>query len=162
MHERGGMLLSVPFLLATALIYATVPELRNLHGLCLIMYCAGLIVAYTLLAYLKLTVTNLQVNMTACQVLHESRIREQYGYKYYASFRPAVSPRRRKISDSSPDTIPDLDPAHALGSNSGSALGSSPGRVLNVGPGSGLLPMPLYIAISLPVTAPICVKPMRC
>lgn len=61
-----GLLLSVPFLLATFLVYALVPELRNLHGMCLMAYCAGLIVAYTFLAYLKLQVGQIGVTITGC------------------------------------------------------------------------------------------------
>ncbi|XP_037971181.2 G-protein coupled receptor Mth2 isoform X2 [Plutella xylostella] len=61
-----GMLLSVPFLLATFLVYAFLPELRNLHGLCLMAYCGGLIVAYSLLAYLKLHTGEVGVAMGGC------------------------------------------------------------------------------------------------
>ncbi|XP_060803122.1 G-protein coupled receptor Mth2 [Amyelois transitella] len=49
-----GLLLSVLFFLATFMVYAFIPELRNLHGMCLMAYCAGLIVAYICLAYLKM------------------------------------------------------------------------------------------------------------
>lgn len=65
----AGLMLSVPFLLATFLVYAFIPELRNLHGLCLMAYCGGLIVAYPFLAYLKLHTGKLGVAMTGCFVI---------------------------------------------------------------------------------------------
>ncbi|CAH0585607.1 unnamed protein product [Chrysodeixis includens] len=61
-----GLLLSVPFLLATFLIYAFIPDLRNLHGMCLMAYCGGLIVAYPFLAYLKVHVGQVGVEVTGC------------------------------------------------------------------------------------------------
>ncbi|KAJ8731259.1 hypothetical protein PYW07_004423 [Mythimna separata] len=64
-----GLILSVPFLLATFLIYAFIPELRNLHGMCLMAYCGGLVVAYPFLAYLKLHVGRVGVAMTGCLVV---------------------------------------------------------------------------------------------
>nr|QZD25057.1 GPCR24 [Spodoptera exigua] len=64
-----GLILSVPFLLATFLIYAFIPELRNLHGMCLMAYCGGLIVAYPFLAYLKLHIGRVGVEMTGCLVV---------------------------------------------------------------------------------------------
>ncbi|KAL4716703.1 hypothetical protein ACJJTC_004822 [Scirpophaga incertulas] len=64
-----GMLLSVPFLLATFLVYAFIPELRNLHGMCLMAYCAGLVVAYVFLAYLKLQSRQVGHAMTGCLVI---------------------------------------------------------------------------------------------
>lgn len=69
-----GLLLSVPFLLATFLIYAFIPDLRNLHGMCLMAYCGGLIVAYPFLAYLKLHVGRVGVAMTGCLVVGESNV----------------------------------------------------------------------------------------
>ncbi|XP_039753627.1 G-protein coupled receptor Mth2-like [Pararge aegeria] len=64
-----GLMLSVPFLLATFLVYAFIPELRNLHGMCLMAYCGGLIVAYPFLAYLKLHTGRVGVAMTGCFVI---------------------------------------------------------------------------------------------
>uniref|UniRef100_A0A1L8DK28 Putative g protein-coupled receptor n=1 Tax=Nyssomyia neivai TaxID=330878 RepID=A0A1L8DK28_9DIPT len=51
-----GMLLSVPFLVVTFLVYAIIPELRNLHGKCLMCYVLGLTVGYTLLSLIHLEV----------------------------------------------------------------------------------------------------------
>ncbi|CAH0715419.1 unnamed protein product, partial [Brenthis ino] len=64
-----GLMLSVPFLLATFLVYAFIPELRNLHGMCLMAYCAGLIVAYPFLAYLKFHTGKVGIAMTGCYVV---------------------------------------------------------------------------------------------
>ncbi|XP_072949346.1 G-protein coupled receptor Mth2-like [Epargyreus clarus] len=64
-----GLMLSVPFLIATFLVYAFIPELRNLHGMCLMAYCFGLIIAYSFLAYLKLHVGRVGVAMTGCYVI---------------------------------------------------------------------------------------------
>lgn len=44
------MFLSVPFLLATFIVYACIPELRNVHGKSLMSYVLGLTVGYTILA----------------------------------------------------------------------------------------------------------------
>lgn len=49
-----GMLISVFFIAATILVYIFLPELHNLHGSCLVCHLAGLIVAYTLTAWVKL------------------------------------------------------------------------------------------------------------
>ncbi|KAM3965299.1 G-protein coupled receptor Mth2 [Aphomia sociella] len=64
-----GLMLSVPFLLATFLVYAFIPDLRNLHGMCLMAYCSGLIVAYIFLAYLKINFGQVNVAMTGCMVI---------------------------------------------------------------------------------------------
>ncbi|XP_063222230.1 G-protein coupled receptor Mth2-like isoform X2 [Bacillus rossius redtenbacheri] len=51
-----GMVCSLVFLAATLLTYALVPDLRNLHGLCLMSYVSSLFVAYVLLAVAQLSV----------------------------------------------------------------------------------------------------------
>ncbi|XP_055702005.1 G-protein coupled receptor Mth2-like isoform X3 [Phlebotomus papatasi] len=51
-----GMLLSVPFLVVTFLVYAFIPELRNLHGKSLMCYVLGLAVGYTFLSLVHLEV----------------------------------------------------------------------------------------------------------
>lgn len=48
------MILSVPFLLLTLLVYAVLPELRNVNGKSLMCYLASLAAAYALLAFLQL------------------------------------------------------------------------------------------------------------
>uniref|UniRef100_A0A182LY68 G-protein coupled receptors family 2 profile 2 domain-containing protein n=2 Tax=Anopheles culicifacies TaxID=139723 RepID=A0A182LY68_9DIPT len=50
------MLLSVPFLLLTLLVYACIPELRNMHGKSLMCYVLGLSVGYTVLSMVQLRV----------------------------------------------------------------------------------------------------------
>ncbi|GAB0093376.1 G-protein coupled receptor Mth [Sergentomyia squamirostris] len=51
-----GMLLSVPFLVITFLVYAIIPELRNLHGKSLMCYVFGLTVGYVFLSVIHLQV----------------------------------------------------------------------------------------------------------
>lgn len=50
---HSGMVISVLFILATILVYTFLPELHNLHGSCLVCHLAGLVVAYTLTAWVK-------------------------------------------------------------------------------------------------------------
>lgn len=50
-----GMLASVPFLVATYVVYWLLPDLRNLHGLTLRGYVGCLAVAYSMLGVLQLT-----------------------------------------------------------------------------------------------------------
>ncbi|KAG8237623.1 hypothetical protein J437_LFUL017873 [Ladona fulva] len=49
-----GMLVSIPFLVVTFLVYALIPRLRNLHGLCLMCHVSSLVTAYTFLAVVQL------------------------------------------------------------------------------------------------------------
>lgn len=53
-----GMILSVPFLLVTFVIYSVIPELRNMHGSTLRGYVGPLIVAYTVLSILQIVPQN--------------------------------------------------------------------------------------------------------
>lgn len=48
------MLMSVPFLVLTLLIYGFIKELRNLHGKCLMCYVFGLISLYLSFALIQL------------------------------------------------------------------------------------------------------------
>ncbi|XP_076378229.1 G-protein coupled receptor Mth2 isoform X1 [Megalopta genalis] len=48
-----AMIISIPFFLATFLVYAIIPELRSLYGKTLMCYVACLILAYTFLAQPK-------------------------------------------------------------------------------------------------------------
>lgn len=50
----AGMLISVPFLIVTFLVYGLIPELRNLHGKNLMSYVLCLTVAYTNMAVIHL------------------------------------------------------------------------------------------------------------
>ncbi|OXU30942.1 hypothetical protein TSAR_002780 [Trichomalopsis sarcophagae] len=49
-----GMLISVPFLIATFVVYMLIPELRNIHGQTLCAYVFSLIVAYIALSTLQI------------------------------------------------------------------------------------------------------------
>ena len=49
-----GMIVSMPFLLATFFVYACIPELRNVHGKSLMCYVSGLTVGY-----ISLIITNM-------------------------------------------------------------------------------------------------------
>lgn len=49
------MLISVVFIVATLLVYAFVPKLRNLNGKCLICYLAALAVGYSIISWLQVT-----------------------------------------------------------------------------------------------------------
>lgn len=44
------MFVSVPFLLATFILYAAIPDLRNAHGNSMMNYVGSLAIAYTFLA----------------------------------------------------------------------------------------------------------------
>lgn len=73
------MLFSVPFLVATFLVYAILPELRNVHGKSLMCYLFGLAVGYSVLSGIQLN-GNEFVEPTLCRVL---------GYIIYMSFMSA-------------------------------------------------------------------------
>ncbi|XP_063708182.1 G-protein coupled receptor Mth2-like isoform X2 [Culicoides brevitarsis] len=49
-----GMLLSVPFLIVTFIVYAVIPELRNVHGMSLMSYVGSLTVGYTVLGTVQI------------------------------------------------------------------------------------------------------------
>uniref|UniRef100_A0A8D8H9W1 G-protein coupled receptor Mth2 n=2 Tax=Culex pipiens TaxID=7175 RepID=A0A8D8H9W1_CULPI len=49
-----GIIISIPFLLATLLIYACLPELRNIHGKSLICYVFSLTCAYLVILHLNM------------------------------------------------------------------------------------------------------------
>ena len=50
----AGLIISLPFLLATFVVYSILPELRNMHGYTLRGYVGSLFVAYTVLAVVQL------------------------------------------------------------------------------------------------------------
>ncbi|XP_076622134.1 G-protein coupled receptor Mth2 isoform X2 [Colletes latitarsis] len=52
--HRVGIIISIPFFLATFLVYAIIPELRNLYGKTLMCYVACLLSAYSFLMMVKL------------------------------------------------------------------------------------------------------------
>lgn len=65
-NSCAGMLLSVPFIIATILVYVCIPELRNVHGRCLISYLSGLAIGYSVLACVQLN-GNEPVPETLCK-----------------------------------------------------------------------------------------------
>lgn len=73
------MLISVPFILATILVYLCLPELRNLHGKCLLCYLIGLAIGYLFMAMMQLNRSNF--------IPHY--IRDPIGYLIYFSFMSA-------------------------------------------------------------------------
>lgn len=60
------MLFSIPFLIITFCIYGFIPELRNLHGKCLMCYIFGLILLYTFLSTIQLNPSFLELNSFSC------------------------------------------------------------------------------------------------
>jgi hypothetical protein len=54
-----GMIISVPFLFATFLVYAMIQELRNLHGKSLMCHVSSLLTAYFFLAIVQLGSTSI-------------------------------------------------------------------------------------------------------
>ncbi|XP_055537389.1 G-protein coupled receptor Mth2-like isoform X1 [Wyeomyia smithii] len=59
-----GIVLSIPFLVATLLIYVCIPELRNIHGKSLICYTLALTVTYIVLLFI-----NFHSTVIPCSVL---------------------------------------------------------------------------------------------
>jgi hypothetical protein len=51
----SGLLISVPFLIFTILVYSLIPELRDLHGKSLTCHVMCLTVAYVFLAFVQLS-----------------------------------------------------------------------------------------------------------
>lgn len=63
-----GMMASMPFLVATFLIYALFPQLQNLHGRCLVSHIAALIISYMSLTVVMLHY-NTHVSDSFCTIL---------------------------------------------------------------------------------------------
>ncbi|CAG9805772.1 unnamed protein product [Chironomus riparius] len=61
-----GMLISIPFLIITFLVYALIPELRNLHGKCLMCYTLSLTVLYATLSIIQMDKTHLILQTLPC------------------------------------------------------------------------------------------------
>ncbi|XP_075161433.1 G-protein coupled receptor Mth2-like isoform X2 [Haematobia irritans] len=73
-----AMAISVPFIILTILVYACIPELRNLHGKCLISYLTPLAIGYTILSTITLSKVDFS-NFVCCFL----------GYTAYYSFMSA-------------------------------------------------------------------------
>lgn len=65
--SRTAMLASVPFILITFLVYGFIPELRNLHGKCLLCYLVCLLLNYIPLATVQLYSID-EINETSCKL----------------------------------------------------------------------------------------------
>ncbi|XP_058464529.1 G-protein coupled receptor Mth2-like isoform X3 [Malaya genurostris] len=63
-YSTVGIILSIPFLLATLIIYTCIPELRNIHGKSLICYILALTFAYVMLLLI-----NFQTSFIPCNVM---------------------------------------------------------------------------------------------
>ncbi|XP_011863793.1 PREDICTED: G-protein coupled receptor Mth2-like isoform X3 [Vollenhovia emeryi] len=61
-----GLIISLPFLLATFVVYSILPELQNMHGYTLRGYVGSLFVAYTVLAVAQLIPDQRIVTDTIC------------------------------------------------------------------------------------------------
>ncbi|XP_076682631.1 G-protein coupled receptor Mth2 isoform X3 [Andrena cerasifolii] len=67
-----GIIISIPFFVATFLVYAIIPELRNLYGKTLMCYVACLVVAYTFLAMAKMFHLSVDLCSTIAYIIHFS------------------------------------------------------------------------------------------
>lgn len=74
------MLLSVPFLLATVLVYLCIPQLMNLIGKCIVFYLTSLLCFFIVLSYvqLKTAVFEREIEQNLCTF---------FGYFIYFSSR---------------------------------------------------------------------------
>lgn len=67
-----GLLISVPFLAATFIIFMFIPDLRDTHGKCLSCHVACLAIGYIALAVVQLTGEELSHNV--CVTLGEYHV----------------------------------------------------------------------------------------
>lgn len=74
------MLLSVPFLLATVLVYLCIPQLMNLIGKCIVFYLTSLLCFFIVLSYVQLQTGVFKENI-------EQRLCTFFGYFIYFSSR---------------------------------------------------------------------------
>ncbi|XP_037811115.1 G-protein coupled receptor Mth2-like isoform X1 [Lucilia sericata] len=73
-----AMAISVPFIVLTIFVYLFIPELRNLHGKCLISYLTSLAVGYSVLS-----------TITLSEVIFANFVCSSLGYIGYFSFMAA-------------------------------------------------------------------------
>ncbi|KAM7354842.1 G-protein coupled receptor Mth2-like isoform 2-T2 [Cochliomyia hominivorax] len=73
-----AMATSVPFIVLTIFVYLFIPELRNLHGKCLISYLTSLAVGYTILS-----------TITLSEVIFANFVCSSLGYTGYFAFMAA-------------------------------------------------------------------------
>jgi len=81
-----GLIVSLPFLLTTFVVYSILPELRNMHGYTLRGYVGSLFIAYTFLAIVQLTQQDI-ISDSVCIALgtayNNMNERSVYTYKVY-------------------------------------------------------------------------------
>lgn len=75
-HLFAVMLISVPFLMATFCVYLCIPDLRNLHGKCLMCYLFGLTCLFLSFPLIQLNHDSIQQTRWLC---------EATGYAAYVS-----------------------------------------------------------------------------
>jgi hypothetical protein len=75
----SGLLISVPFLIVTVLVYCLIPELRDLHGKSLSWHVMCLTVAYIFLAAVQLGGETFQQGL--CVTVGEYRLINSFGDK---------------------------------------------------------------------------------
>ncbi|XP_012254977.2 G-protein coupled receptor Mth2-like isoform X6 [Athalia rosae] len=68
LYKPVGMILSIPFLFATFVVYAILPEIRNLYGKTLMCYVGCLVNAYSYLAVVQLDPEG-KIPLIACKVM---------------------------------------------------------------------------------------------
>ncbi|XP_077292898.1 G-protein coupled receptor Mth2-like [Arctopsyche grandis] len=61
-----GMIISIPFLIATLSVYAMIPKLQNLHGKSLMGYVSGLLVGYTFMSIIRIHGSNMESTIALC------------------------------------------------------------------------------------------------
>ncbi|CAH1722926.1 unnamed protein product [Chironomus riparius] len=64
-----GMLISIPFLIITFLIYACVPELQNIHGRSLMCYTFSLTILYAALITAQMDIIDLYLHQKICKTV---------------------------------------------------------------------------------------------
>lgn len=69
LHEftLGALIISIPFLFTTFLVYALTDKLRDLHGKCLICHVLSLLMAYTSIIIVQLKTAEVHINV--CVIL---------------------------------------------------------------------------------------------
>lgn len=72
---RSVMICSAVFIAATIVVYIFLPQLRNLHGKCLLCYMVGLLIGYIAMACIQLEL--IQTESIFCKL---------FGYWAYAAF----------------------------------------------------------------------------
>lgn len=90
MNFFPGMIISIPFLLATLFVYAVLPEKRNLHGKCLMSYVSSLMLAYCFLVFIQLN-TDIINETPACTAIGTIKTNaRKFKFKFNILFRSVL------------------------------------------------------------------------